>query len=304
MSNDLSRRLITTAVAVPLLIFLFFVGGIPFMILIIVVGFIGLYEMDKIGRAKGLEFRSTLLFIMGFAVYIAAYVDSKYLGIKSGLAVFSSVVFFSCLTILVYEMLMNKPQGSIKTFTGALFVHLYVNVSLSCIILLRNIGFGNSITLPSGLYKSFDLYNENIGTFFVFFTVAATFIADAGAYFAGRMFGRTRLAPLISPKKTVEGAVGGMLAACLAGVGVKFIDKIFFRISNEFSYSNVLILAAIIGVTGIFGDLFESMVKRDANIKDTGGILPGHGGMMDRLDSLLFTIPFTYFYVKIYYNLF
>jgi phosphatidate cytidylyltransferase len=95
-----------------------------------------------------------------------------------------------------------------------------------------------------------------------------------------------------------------VICACLTGVLIKVLDSIFFRIIPDFPYLHVIFLGLLIGISGVIGDLFESMMKRDAEIKDAGVLLPGHGGILDRLDSLSFTIPLTYFYVKIFYAFF
>ncbi|HEX9762315.1 MAG TPA: phosphatidate cytidylyltransferase, partial [Acidimicrobiia bacterium] len=109
-------------------------------------------------------------------------------------------------------------------------------------------------------------------------------------YFVGRSFGKTRLAPVVSPKKTVEGLFGGLvLASVMASVLVTFPAW------EPIGLANGLVLAAIVGVFSPIGDLCESMVKRSIGVKDMGSVLPGHGGMLDRVDSFLFALPALYF---------
>ncbi|MBA3571545.1 MAG: phosphatidate cytidylyltransferase, partial [Pyrinomonadaceae bacterium] len=120
--------------------------------------------------------------------------------------------------------------------------------------------------------------------------------SDTGAYFVGRAFGKRKLAPSISPEKTWEGVAGGLLAGLLMGTIAHFW---FFR---ELPLKLALPLAAVMTVVGILGDLTESALKRSAGAKDTANILPGHGGLLDRLDSLLFNAPVIYYFGRIYFS--
>jgi phosphatidate cytidylyltransferase len=129
------------------------------------------------------------------------------------------------------------------------------------------------------------------GEWLIFFLLLVTWASDTGAYYIGTLYGRHRLAPTISPKKTVEGLVGGLIGAIIAAYAARW----WFL--PELSGLDCLVLATLLTFTGLWGDLTESAMKRGVGVKDSGGILPGHGGMLDRLDSLLFTAPVFYYYV-------
>ncbi|QPD05066.1 MAG: Phosphatidate cytidylyltransferase [Candidatus Nitrospira kreftii] len=129
------------------------------------------------------------------------------------------------------------------------------------------------------------------GEWLVLFLAVVTWASDTGAYYAGTLWGKHPLLPSISPKKTVEGVLGGLVLA----VGVAFLAQQWF--TSELSLADAVILGLLLTTVGLLGDLFESMIKRRTGVKDSGGILPGHGGMLDRLDSLLFTAPTFYYYV-------
>ncbi|NBO37346.1 hypothetical protein EBU99_02050 [bacterium] len=119
----------------------------------------------------------------------------------------------------------------------------------------------------------------------LYFSLACILAGDAGAYFVGRMFGRRKLIPKVSPNKTIEGALGGLFFSATTGLGICQ----YFRL--PFSPVLAFTIALIVGASGQVGDLAESALKRTANVKDSGSLLPGHGGMLDRIDSLLFGVP-------------
>lgn len=125
--------------------------------------------------------------------------------------------------------------------------------------------------------------------FLLFLVIACTYMADTGAYIIGRKFGKHKLARVLSPGKTIEGAGGSIMGGMLAALLVRYV---FLPEINLFV---VLCLGVFIAILGILGDLAESLLKRGFGVKDSGTIIPGHGGILDRLDSLLFTAPFVYF---------
>jgi phosphatidate cytidylyltransferase len=123
---------------------------------------------------------------------------------------------------------------------------------------------------------------------------AMVMMTDTGAYYTGRSIGKHKLAPRVSPGKTIEGSIGGFVAAALTGPLCKLT---FFP---EIPMVDAILLGATIGVTGQIGDLAESLLKRGAGVKDSGTIFPGHGGMLDRLDSILFCAPVLYYYARVF----
>jgi len=129
------------------------------------------------------------------------------------------------------------------------------------------------------------------GVAWVFVTLSLAWAADTGAYFAGRAFGKTPLFPRVSPKKTWEGAVGGAVAVIVVLGVIKLLAL------PHMGWGHVVALGLLGDVAGVVGDLVESALKRAADVKDSGSILPGHGGILDRVDSLLFTAPVTWLYV-------
>lgn len=299
MSPDTSKRIMTAVIAVPILIIFFLLGGIPFFVLILLVSFAGLLEMDFLLRAKGMILNKPLIFTLTVAVHLSAFVNSKYFEKDTGIIIYITVLALSCGFILLSTLINGNVSDCIVKTALTVYAHLYINFPLSIAILLRNFELDNlrimNLSIKSG---------DKVGTIFLFFVIAVTFLSDTGAYFIGRWLGRTPLAPKISPKKSLEGAIGGIISGCAAAIIIKLLDSLVFNIIPDFSYIHVLILGLLLCISGIIGDLFESMMKRDSEVKDAGGLLPGHGGILDRLDSLSFTIPLTYFYVKIFYSFF
>jgi phosphatidate cytidylyltransferase len=129
-----------------------------------------------------------------------------------------------------------------------------------------------------------------VGAAWLFIVLATTFGADTGAYFFGHLLGKHKLAPRVSPSKTVEGLVGGLIFSIALAFGFKYL------IINNFSIRDCLWVGGIAGLVGPIGDLCESLIKRSVGVKDSGDLIPGHGGILDRVDALLFTAPVVYYY--------
>jgi phosphatidate cytidylyltransferase len=173
--------------------------------------------------------------------------------------------------VLLYQLAAQKDLTSTLMDAAVSMLGLfYVGWFLGHLILLRNL---------------------DQGEYLIFFLFLVTWAGDTGAYYVGKGFGRHRLAPNVSPNKTVEGAIGGWLASVLVAVLARwwFLPLI--------SVSDSLILGGLLGIVGQLGDLTESMFKRGAGVKDSGHFLPGHGGVLDKLDSLIFTAPVLYYYL-------
>jgi len=157
----------------------------------------------------------------------------------------------------------------------------------------------SALTLVGLLYVSFflghvlKLHQRPEGDFLVLFLVAVTWVGETAAYVVGSTLGRRRLAPRVSPRKTVEGAAAQLVASGLAAVA--FAEWLL----PDWSAARALAAGAIVGVVGQFGDLAESIMKRSVGVKDTGGLIPGHGGVLDRIDGLLFNAPALYYFVAL-----
>ncbi len=260
----LKKRIISSSVLVAIIIASIFNGWV-FNILITLFTIIGLYEFFTM-----LEKKKIMIY--------------KYFGIGMGAIIPLSILFhfeptkkwellFIVLTLLFLIMMQFKRRensGVIVDISTTLFGILYVSWFLSFLIKIRY--------LPEGIGL--------LGA-----VLLITKLGDIGAYLIGVNFGKTPLIPRISPNKSVEGSLGGLLFSVLGA----FIAKAFV----DFSYPHLLFIGILLGIIGQFGDLSESLIKRDCQVKDSGNILPGMGGILDQLDSLLFTAPVFYFYLSI-----
>jgi len=144
--------------------------------------------------------------------------------------------------------------------------------------------------LPCLLVHAVLLFELPFGRKWIFLVLLIVMAADTGAYFIGSLIGRTKLYPAISPNKSWEGSLGGIAGSLLGAI----LAKIWFF--NELASVDVVLVGVLLSVVGQLGDLFESLLKRSFGVKDSGTLIPGHGGLLDRLDSLLFAFPMAYFY--------
>ncbi len=178
---------------------------------------------------------------------------------------------FVGLLALLYYLISTKP---IKTDTTAHKILLHITYLILPFYFLIKLPFIESS------------YHSDI----IIYVILMIWINDSFAFLVGKNFGKHKLFESVSPKKTIEGFVGGLAFAILAGF-------LIGKYSNSFPILNWIIIAVIVAILGSLGDLVESKFKRQANIKDSGTIMPGHGGLLDRLDSLFFLAPFVYLYI-------
>jgi phosphatidate cytidylyltransferase len=195
------------------------------------------------------------------------------------------VAFVLLLLIMISVLLTSRslPDFSkvVGSASGTLFGVFYVSVCAGHLIAVRMLDPQGTAHLPSKLLT-------------VFFLIIAA--SDTGAYYFGSYFGQHKLAPLISPGKTWEGSIGGLMLA----ISVALIAKYTFF--PEIPALHALLLAMVMNIVGQMGDLFESIIKRGARTKDTASLIPGHGGLLDRIDSILFNAPLLYYYYQFYFG--
>jgi len=254
------QRLITAAIGIPLVAAAIWIGDGLLAAVVALAVFIATMEFAAARHANRTPM--ALLSALGAAALpVAAYAGEEYfLGAIVGVVVVLSAAF----------TLTENPPQEVQDWVWGLATALYFGALASYFVLLRESPDGRDL---------------------LFFTVLTVWITDTGAYGVGRLIGRHKLAPAISPGKTIEGTLGSLVAGFAA---VFVLNEVFdLGLALEDRIALGLILPPVIGV----GDLAESALKRSLSIKDSSGLVPGHGGIADRLDSLLFAAPAVYYYL-------
>jgi phosphatidate cytidylyltransferase len=258
--SPLVSRVLVAAVLLPVVIGTVYLGGWWLFALALVGGLLALHELYVIAR----ELRPLVL--GGYLGFIVMLLALELGGIDWMLGGLLATFVFA---FVVYG-LGGVRQSATQSFGSTLLGVAWVGGGIGCLLLVRDI--------------------PEFGFWAVMAVLFTVFAADTGAFFVGRTFGRHRMAPAISPKKSWEGLVGGVLAAVLVAFVILYKDR-----EDFLSIPETLVLGLVIAVAAVLGDLFESAVKRDFEVKDSGRVLGGHGGVLDRLDSLLWAGPAAYF---------
>jgi len=286
----MKSRLITAAVALPILIASVVVPQLKLLFVVIAVGAmaVALYEFWFLARRVGAKPDVVVGYAAAAAVLVSFLLDA--------LPLLLFVIPALVVAALAAEMLRGAPFDKMILSVGSTVLGvLYVALLGGFLVAVRT-GFQEVITPEGGYWFSAQFVDKTVSTHLLGFFLLVLMGSDTGAYYAGRAFGKHKLAPKVSPGKTWEGAIGGMLASMLAAAVAHFW---FFP---ELSLTAALPLAAAMNVLGVVGDLSESALKRGANAKDAAQILPGHGGFLDRLDSLLFNAPLLYYFALYYFK--
>jgi len=273
VKDDLPTRVLSGLVGATLLILVLW-AGLPLILpTLFFVLWLGGLELKEMLARRGIALNQPLLFLGGGLLFLFSlpqlywhFPQVPWREVALGLFLMGS---FS------YELLKG---ADLTRFAFTLLAFLYLPWSLGYVLLLREIP------------------DSHLGLWTLSLPLVASFATDIGAYFAGRLFGRHKLAPEISPGKTLEGSLGGILFSFLALVVYTGVVREVF----PFGLLELWLFSLLLSLAAQLGDLVESMLKRFSGVKDSGQFLPGHGGLLDRLDSLLFTFPLTYFLVVLF----
>jgi phosphatidate cytidylyltransferase len=270
-SSSMALRVLASAVFIPCFVIITWRGGYHFLALIDIVIFIGLREFYSMMMAKGLRPYRTIGIVSGLAL-------SWYVYFRNGIYA-NLFLTVGLLAIMTLELTRKDGKNAIYHVATTMFGVLYVAYLASHLILLRE------LPIVTGL-------DYAMGSSFVFLAFLVTWAGDTGAYIVGSAMGKRPLLPRVSAKKTVEGAIGGSAFAVAGAIVARY------TFAGYLDLGQAVILGVAAGAIGQVGDLFESLIKRDADVKDTSGLIPGHGGVLDRFDGLLFTAPLLYYYLK------
>ena len=258
-------RIITGLIGIPIMVACVYFGGIPFLALILILAFVAINEFYKMMQQKDFHpaFWVGNFFTLFFIIF--AYYALKRSWEPAHSAIFTGAALATMIATL---FLKERPKESIVDIAVTLLGMVYIGWFFSYFLFLR------AMTDRGG---------------YLLFLMATVWALDTIAYFVGKLFGRHRLFPKVSPNKTVEGAIAGFIFCVIAAA--------VFGYYAGFDMMHSIILGAIIGVVAQLSDLVESLIKRDAGVKDSSTLLPGHGGVLDRIDSFIFTAPVVYYYL-------
>lgn len=266
----LAKRVLVTIVLLPIGLTLIWLGGIPYTLLIALILGLAAWEYSKLFRAGGLHPASVLM-IAGVLLLVAGRASD---GFESGSWMLSLLILSAMLYHLVaYERGQDQPGTNFAVTLSGIF---YLGWIGSYLISLRN--------LPDGFWWEL-------------LVLPAVWIADSGAYFIGRSLGKHKLSPRLSPKKTWEGYIGGLVTGTLGAGLLAYLWRLLGAPASAITVWNGLILGFILSLTTTLGDLGESMIKRQVGIKDSSNLIPGHGGVFDRIDSWLWAGVIGYYVI-------
>jgi len=278
--NELARRAVVAVIGAPIALGIIWLGGAPLATLAGALAGIAAWEYYRIARDGG----STPMSVVGIVLsaMIPLAVHAQQLGVFAVPLVIWILVPLFVLALTIWTRGVDgKPLGAAAT---TVFGALYTGGTLSYLYALRYFGYA---------------VGDTAGALVVIMPVVLTWASDTGAYFTGRVLGGPKLIPSVSPAKTVSGAIGAVVAT--VGACAAFVHFLLNpQAQLAFSPTGLIIFAVCISVTAQIGDLTESLLKREAGVKDSGTLIPGHGGVLDRLDSLFFVLPVSY---ALYYAL-
>lgn len=259
----MKQRVITAVVALIVFIPLIFVGHTPFNILVVAMGLVGTSELLMMKKKLLVSFEAIISYLLT-AVFLVPDAWLSFLPAK--VAPFD--LAYALILILMLNSVFSRNRCSFNDAGALTMGSIYIGLGFHYMMTAR----------MSSIWM-------------VFFALFIVWVTDSGAYMIGRKLGRHKLAPSISPNKTWEGSIGGTLAAVLiVGTYVFFLQQHF-----TYNFLIMLVLVLVLSIAGQFGDLAESAYKRFFDVKDSGKILPGHGGILDRFDSILFVLPLMHF---------
>lgn len=266
----LKQRVVTAAVGLPLIVFAVWFGNPGFAILIAVVALAGTFEFYHIVSSSGKGHPLTYFGLLWALALILSPLSSHYKNVN----ILPIVMTLALMISLIWLLCRSPREEAFHNWAWTVAGVLYVGWMLSYWLNLRILEDGRS---------------------WVFLALFTTFASDTGSFFVGRAWGKHGLAPAISPGKTWEGAIGGLLSAILGAFIVYTILN--FLSPSALEYWQVMFLGFLVSLFAQFGDLVESLFKRNMGVKEVGRALPGHGGVLDRFDSLIFTGVVVYYYV-------
>lgn len=281
--SDLKKRILTSSITIVVVSLLIYFSSKPFVSVLVMLATaslaaIAIWEYTRLAIAKDLRPPSSLMMFIGVLIVVSFFLSLQYVPWP-----YFPIAVLAAGLVLFFMVHFRDPEDALYHVAVEFFGVCYVAVPLAFLL--------------SILYYPAQAEVPQDGRWWLAYTLLVTKITDVGAYFVGRLWGKHKLAPLLSPKKTVEGAIAGFLCAIIASYVMYFLG---LNVSNgAFSLTclEALGLGCSVGILAQISDLSESLLKRDAVVKDSNK-LPGLGGILDMIDSLLLTSPLIYLFLK------
>lgn len=267
----MKKRIITAIIGISItLLIIFFSYQIPFLLNLVIAA---------IGAFCTLELCTSMKLHKNYVFFIPCLVFTAALPIIAYASIWSLCWFIYTLIIFA-GIIFYYDKIAFKDIITAYSMTLLISVALGCIVMLRDCG-------------------KEYGVFYFVLPLVLAWCADAGAYFIGSAFGKKKLCPHVSPKKTVAGAIGGIIFGVVGSlVCCVIFQYLVFPTYAHFNYFWIIVASVIGAVLSEMGDLSFSIVKRSCHVKDFGDVMPGHGGFLDRFDSVMFVAPFLFIFVQ------
>ncbi len=254
---NLLKRIVIAIIFIPILLYAFWLGGLPLGIFVAMITFLQMWELRKLFAIKQIDI-SPVVVLLGVFIFLSA----SYFDFHKLLFAYFWVLF----SIFSLDVILNRIEGAVARISAALFSVSYTGLMLSSIPRISFMENGNKMIIS---------------------LIILIWITDTFAYFIGLTLGKHRNIFKVSPKKSLEGFI--------AGIFFSFVFAYLIYRIGFIQWKPALLAAVSAGIIGQFGDLFESLLKRDFGVKDSSKLLPGHGGLLDRFDSLLLAAPVYYF---------
>lgn len=268
-------RLISAFIGIAVALVVLFLNT-TFLYPLALAAIIGIILTELAQAVEGMKFRLAYAGMLLYGIitpFLEFYKCGAYLPIAQ----------FACLLLIFVEFIRNSQTFKVEQIAFMTLSAILVTKSISFLIPIKNV--------------------DEHGIIYVVLALCGAWIADSGAYFTGVTLGKHKLCPTISPKKTVEGFWGGVISNAVVFGAICFVYALILRHNGndvQVNYIAVCLLGAVCAVISVLGDLCASVIKRQKGIKDYGSIMPGHGGMMDRFDSVLFVVPTMYVYLTLF----
>ncbi len=263
-------RILVSVLTIPVILIVIYFGQIPFLVFAMAIGLIASYELIQLAKNKNAAAQPFTIGIITILLAINFY---------RSIIDFQLLIIGAVMLVLLVELFRNKGSA-------------VINIGASLLIIFYTGLFSGTLVGIREFYNESELtYNQ--GGFLLISVFITIWICDSAAYFIGSAIGKHKLFPRVSPNKSWEGAVAGFIFAVITMVVLREL------LLDALTLFDAVFVGIVIGTVGQIGDLIESLIKRDSGVKDSSNLIPGHGGIFDRFDSLLFVAPLIFIYISI-----